>query len=144
MIEASNNVRVRLNTRVTGGGDAKRLEHLALENFSSESTETIPAAALFILIRAELRTGWLPGEIERDEKGFIATGQDLTRKRESPGRGPLERPPLLLETSMPSVFAAGNVRYRSVKRVASAIGEGSIAIQQIHEYLSQAQPQIRR
>ncbi len=94
------------------------------------------AAALFVLIGAEPRTGWLHGEIERDEKGFIVTGQDLKRKRGTPEGWPLERPPLLMETSMPGVFAVGDVRYRSVKRVASAVGEGSIAIQQVHEYLS--------
>ncbi len=131
-IEAAENVRVRLNTRVTGGGGAGRLEHLTLEDVSSESAETVSAAALFVLIGAEPRTGWLPAEIERGEKGFVATGPDLT-----PEEWSLGRPPLLLETSMRGVFAVGDVRYRSVKRVASAVGEGSIAIQQVHEYLSQ-------
>jgi len=135
-IEAAENVRVRLNARVTGGGGPGRLEHLTLQDGSSGSTETVSAAALFVLIGAEPRTGWLPGGLERAEKGFIATGQDLTRKRGTPGGWPLERPPLLLETSMPGVFAVGDARYRSVKRVASAVGEGSIAIQQVHEYLS--------
>ena len=135
-IEAAENVRVRLNTRVTGGGGPGRLEHLTLEDGSSESTETVPAAALFVLIGAEPRTGWLPAEIERGEKGFVATSQDLTRKRGSQGGWPLGRPPLLLETSMPGVFAVGDARYRSVKRVASAVGEGSIVVQQVHEYLS--------
>ncbi len=135
-IEAAENVRVRSHTRVTGGDGAGRLEHLTLEDVSSESTETVSAAALFVLIGAEPRTGWLHGEIERDEKGFIVTGQDLKRKRGTPEGWPLERPPLLMETSMPGVFAVGDVRYRSVKRVASAVGEGSIAIQQVHEYLS--------
>ncbi len=135
-IEAAENVRVRSNTRVAGGGGPGRLEHLTLEDGFSKSTETVSAAALFVLIGAEPRTGWLPGELERGEKDFIATGQDLTRKRGAPGGWPLGRPPLLLETSMPGVFAVGDARYRSVKRVASAVGEGSIAIQQVHEYLS--------
>ncbi|HEV2745066.1 MAG TPA: hypothetical protein VGV91_18060 [Rubrobacter sp.] len=104
-----------------------------------EETETVSAAALFVLIGAEPRRGWLPGGIGCDEKGFIATGQDSTRKWGTPGGWPLERPPLLLETSMPGVFAVGDARYRSVKRVASAVGEGSIVIQQVHEYLSMAQ-----
>ena len=138
-IEAAENVRVRLNTRVTGGGGPGRLEHLTLEDGSAEAMETVSAAALFVLIGAEPRTDWLPGGIVRDEKGFIATGQDSTRKWGTPGGWPLERPPLLLETSMPGVFAVGDARYRSVKRVASAVGEGSIVIQQVHEYLSMAQ-----
>ena len=134
-MEAAGNVRVRLNTRVTGGGGAGRLEHLTLEDVSSGSTETVSAAALFVLIGAEPRTGWLPAQVERGERGFIATGPDLTRGRATLRERSPERPPLLLETSMPGVFAAGDVRYRSVKRVASAVGEGSIAIQQVHEYL---------
>ncbi|QIN83491.1 hypothetical protein GBA63_13250 [Rubrobacter tropicus] len=134
-IEETVNVRVRLESRVTGGGGSGRLERLTIGDVSSGSTETVPASALFVLIGAEPRTGWLPAEIERGEKGFVATGGDLTRERGSPGCWPLERPPLLLETSMPGVFAAGDVRYRSVKRVASAVGEGSIAIQQVHDYL---------
>jgi thioredoxin reductase (NADPH) len=93
------------------------------------------AAALFVLIGAEPRTDWLPSEIERDDKGFVLTGQDLLRNEPMLEGWPLERAPLLLETSMPGVFAAGDVRHRSVKRVASAVGEGSIAIQLIHEYL---------
>lgn len=136
-IEAAENVRVRLDTRVTGGGGAGHLEHLTLEDISSGLTEAVSGAALFVLIGAEPRTGWLPAQIERGEKGFIATGQDLTRGRMAPGERAPDRPPLLLETSMPGVFAAGDVRYRSVKRVASAVGEGSIAIQQVHEYLGQ-------
>ena len=137
-MEAAENIRVRLNTRVTGGGGAGRLEHLTLEDVSPGSTETVPAAALFVLIGAEPRTGWLPGEIERGEKGFIATGPDLTRGSQTVLRPSQDRPPLLLETSMPGVFAVGDVRYRSVKRVASAVGEGSIVIQQVHEYLGGA------
>ena len=153
-IEAANNIDVHFNSRVVNGGGKGRLEHLVLKNTASGLTETVPAAALFVLIGAEPRTEWLPEEIERDKRGFIVTGQDLlrdTRKdiwnlilESTPGgdrppqRWPLERHPLLLETSMPGVFAAGDVRHRSVKRVASAVGEGSIAIQLIHEYFIKA------
>ena len=153
-IEAANNIDVRFNSRVVDGGGKGRLEHLVLKKTASGLTETVPAAALFVLIGAEPRTEWLPEEIERDKRGFIVTGQDLlrdTRKdiwnlilESTPGgdrppqRWPLERHPLLLETSMPGVFAAGDVRHRSVKRVASAVGEGSIAIQLIHEYFIKA------
>jgi thioredoxin reductase (NADPH) len=134
-IEATGNVRVLLNTRVVGGSGEGRLESLTLDDIVSGRTETVVAAALFVLIGAEPRTGWLPSEIERDDKGFVLTGQDLLRNELMPAGWPLERAPLLLETSMPGVFAAGDVRHRSVKRVASAVGEGSIAIQLIHEYL---------
>ena len=135
-IEAKDNVRVRLNTTVMGGGGAGRLEHLTLQGSPAEPPETVGASAVFVLIGAQPRTGWMPNEIERDEKGFIVTGSDLTVGDGSPGQWPLEHAPLRLETSMPGVFAVGDVRYGSVKRVSSAVGEGSVAVQQVHEYLS--------
>jgi thioredoxin reductase (NADPH) len=134
-IEAAENIEARLNTRVTGGGGEGRLERLTLQDSLSGYTETVAAAALFVLIGAEPRTEWLPEEIERDEKGFVLTGQDLLRGGHLPPGWFLERPPMAIETSVPGVFTAGDVRHRSVKRVASAVGEGSIAIQLIHEYL---------
>jgi thioredoxin reductase (NADPH) len=137
-IEAAQNIDVRFNAEVVDGGGDGRLEYLALKNSASGLTETVPAAALFVLIGAEPRTEWLPEEIERDNRGFIVTGQDLLRDGRPPQKWPLERHPLLLETSMPGVFAAGDVRHRSVKRVASAVGEGSIAIQLVHEYFIKA------
>jgi thioredoxin reductase (NADPH) len=124
---ATDNVLVRLDTRVADGGGRGRLEHLLLEDSASGHTETVRADALFVLIGAEPHTGWLPREIERDEKGFVFTGNDL------PGQGRLTMP---LETSMPGVFAAGDVRHGSVKRVASAVGEGATAIQLVHKYLT--------
>jgi thioredoxin reductase (NADPH) len=137
-IEAAQNIDVRFNAEVVDGGGDGRLEYLVLKNSASGLTETVPAAALFVLIGAEPRTEWLPEEIERDNRGFIVTGQDLLRNGRPPQKWPLERHPLLLETSMPGVFAAGDVRHRSVKRVASAVGEGSIAIQLVHEYFIKA------
>jgi thioredoxin reductase (NADPH) len=138
-IEAAQNINIRFNTQVVDGGGEGRLENLVLEDRASGSTETVPAAALFILIGAEPHTEWLPEEIERDRRGFIITGQNLLRNGHPPRQWPLKRDPLLLETSMPGVFAAGDVRHRSVKRVASAVGEGSIAIQLIHEYFIKAE-----
>jgi thioredoxin reductase (NADPH) len=137
-IEAAQNIDVRFNARVVDGGGDGRLEYLVLKNSASGLTETVPAAALFVLIGAEPRTEWLPEEIERDNRGFIVTGQDLLRNGRPPQKWPLERHPLLLETSMPGVLAADDVRHRSVKRVASAVGEGSIAIQLVHEYFIKA------
>ena len=107
----------------------------ALRDRASGATDTVPAAALFVMIGAEPRTGWLPVAIERDSQGFIRTGLRLHRAGELPAGWPLKRPPMLLETSVPGVFAAGDVRHRSVKRVASAVGEGATAIQLVHEHL---------
>jgi thioredoxin reductase (NADPH) len=87
-----------------------------------------------VLIGANPRTQWLQDSIECDQQGYVLTGLDLAAKQ--PTRWPLARPPLFLETSLPGVFAAGDVRHRSVKRVVSAIGEGAIAIQLAHEYLA--------
>ena len=134
-IEATSNIRVRLNTRVVDGGGKGRLEHLVLEDSAQGSVETVSAAALFVLIGAEPCTGWLPEEVLRDERGFVLTGQDLQHDGLS-GFAP-ERAPRPLETSVPGVFAVGDVRHGSVKRVASAVGEGSIAIQMAHQHLAE-------
>ena len=122
------------------------LEALTLRDGTSGATETLPAAALFILIGAEPHTDWLAATLDRDERGFLLTGRDLSRDGKLPGTWPLGRPPLLLETGLPGVFAAGDVRHGSVKRVASAVGEGAIAIQLVHEYLreQEAQPAATR
>jgi thioredoxin reductase (NADPH) len=135
-IEATENIQVRLNTQVIDGGGRGRLEHLVLKDRASGLTETFPAAALFVLIGASPHTGWLPEEVMRDERGYIITGNDLLRDGSPPEGWPLQRQPMLLETSVPGVFAAGDVRCGSVKRVASAVGEGSIAIQLVHKYLN--------
>src|SRR5215210_5444463 len=135
-LEAAENIQVRLNTQVIDGGGQGRLEHLVLEDCATKRTETVPAAALFVLIGARPHTRWLPEEVERDERGYVITGNDLLREGSPPEGWPLERPPMLLETSVPGVFAAGDVRCGSVKRVASAVGEGSIAIQMVHKYLN--------
>jgi thioredoxin reductase (NADPH) len=135
-IEATENIQVRLNTQVIDGGGQGRLEHLVLEDRASGLTETVPATALFVLIGARPHTGWLPEEVVRDERGYIITGSDLLRDGVPPKGWPLQRQPMLLETSVPGVFAAGDVRCGSVKRVASAVGEGSIAIQMVHNFLN--------
>jgi thioredoxin reductase (NADPH) len=137
-IEAAQNIDVRCRSRVTDGGGEGRLEHLVLEDTASGHTETVPAAALFVLIGAEPRTGWLPEEIQRDKRGFVVTGQDLLQNGRPPQGWTLGRPPLHMETSMPGVFAAGDVRYGSVNRVASAVGAGAIAIQSVHEHFVKA------
>jgi thioredoxin reductase (NADPH) len=138
-LDAAQNVAVRLGTQVVDGGGRGRLENLVLEDSTSGLTETVTAAGLFVLIGAEPHTSWLPEEIVRDERGYIVTGRDFSQYGPPHRRWHVERFPLPLETSMPGVFAAGDVRHGAVKRVASAVGEGSIAIQTIHEYLSLSQ-----
>ena len=130
-IEATPNVRVRTGTTVVGGGGEGRLEELVLREGASGEEDTVAADALFALIGARPHTDWLPGDIARDAHGFLLTGEELSGHAWS-----LERRPLSHETSMPGVLAAGDVRRGSVKRVASAVGEGSIAIQLAHSLLS--------
>jgi thioredoxin reductase (NADPH) len=131
-VEAAENIQTRLGCEVVGGGGDGRLDHLVLRDIASKSESTVDARSLFILIGAEPHTGWLPAEIEQDERGFILTGPDISQRS-----GPrFNRSPFLLETSMPGVFAAGDVRHGSVKRVASAVGEGSIAVQLLHQYFA--------
>jgi thioredoxin reductase (NADPH) len=131
-------IKVRFNTEVVGGGGDTRLEWLTLRDRSTNDTHRERAAALFILIGALPRTGWLPAQIERDKWGYILTGPDVVSSHEA-SRWPLERAPLMLETCVPGIFAVGDVRRRSVKRVASAVGEGSVVIQQVHEFLASSQ-----
>jgi len=129
-IEAAPNVDVRYRCEVAGGEGSRHLEQLLLRNRDSGETELMPAAGLFILIGAQPLTGWLPEAIRRDKWGFVLTGADTG------GHWPLQRAAFLLETTTPGVFAAGDVRHGSVKRVASAVGDGSIAIRLIHDYLA--------
>jgi thioredoxin reductase (NADPH) len=124
------NIDVRFRTELAGGGGAGHLEYLDLRDQGSGETRREPAGGLFVLIGAEPFTGWLPEQVGRDQWGFILTGRDTGT------RWPLRRAPLLLETSMPGVFAVGDVRRGTVKRVASAVGEGAIAIRLVHEYLA--------
>jgi thioredoxin reductase (NADPH) len=133
-IDATGNIDVCPRTIVVGGGGHGRLQELVLRDENTGLTRTVPAAGLFVLIGARPHTGWLPEPIHRDDKGFILTGQDLLSYRQG-GRSPTNTP-LPLETSMPGVFAAGDVRHGSVKRVASAVGEGSVSIRSVHEYLT--------
>jgi thioredoxin reductase (NADPH) len=136
-IQATPNITVRLRTEVADGQGRGRLERLTLRDRDRGTTETVTAAALFVLIGAEPHTDWLQGAVACDQQRYVLTGRDiLTTGGRSPD-WPLARPPLFLETSLPGVFAAGDVRHRSVKRVASAVGEGAIAVQLIHQYLAE-------
>jgi thioredoxin reductase (NADPH) len=137
-IEAAQNIKVRFKTQVVDGGGDGRLERLTLANSTTGLSETVPAAALFVLIGAEPHTGWLPEEITRDARGYVLTGQHLVQDAQPPRGWPLGRLPLPMETSMPGVFAVGDVRSGSVKRVASAVGAGAIAVQSAHEHFVKA------
>jgi thioredoxin reductase (NADPH) len=132
-IESTANIEVRLGTQVVDGHGETRLEALKLENVRENRHGDVSAAALFVLIGAEPRTEWLRDLVARDEGEFILAGVDVPRKD-----WPLERPPLPFETSMPGVFAVGDVRHGSIKRVAGAVGEGSVAVGSVHRYLAEA------
>jgi thioredoxin reductase (NADPH) len=135
-IEATNNITVCTGCVVEEVKGETNLEAITIKNLNTGESETVNATSLFIFIGAMPQTDWLAGTIERDERGFILTGSDLIQDGKSPKGWNLERSPFLLETSVPGIFAAGDVRYNSVKRVASGVGEGSIAVQFIHRYLS--------
>ncbi len=135
-IEAVENITVRSNASVVEAKGETSLEAITIADASTGGKETVPATSLFIFIGALPQTDWLDGMVERDERGFILTGPDLMHDRSRPKRWTLERDPFLLETNVPGIFAAGDVRHRSVKRVASGVGEGAIAVQFIHQYLS--------
>jgi thioredoxin reductase (NADPH) len=135
-VEAAPNVEVRAGTTVVGGGGDGRLQQLVLRDSSGEE-ETVAADALFVLIGARPRIDWLPPEIATDAHGFLLTGANLDGHD-----WPLERRPLYLETSMPGVLAAGDVRHASVKRVASAVGAGAIAVQLVHNLFADEPPRV--
>jgi thioredoxin reductase (NADPH) len=137
-IGAHPRISVRTRVEVVDADGHGRLEHLTLLDRASGATEHVPADALFVLIGAEPHTDWLPAAVQRDQWGFIVTGADLLRDGALPAAWTLDRSPMLLETSVPGVFAVGDVRHRSIKRVASAVGEGSVCVSVIHEYLAQS------
>ena len=132
-IAAADGIGVRYHTEVTGGGGDGRLAWLTLRDNTAGTTAKVDAGALFILIGASPHTSWLPPQIERDHWGYIMTGPDIT----TPAAQPAQRPAQMYETSLPGVFAVGDARHGSVKRVASAVGEGSVVIPQVEHYLTE-------
>jgi len=134
-ITAAPNIAVRYRCQVVAGRGDGHLEALTLTDLDSGVTEEVPSSWLFVFIGASPRTEWLGPDVVRDDKGFVVTGQDLLRP-DWARRWPLARAPFALETSVPGVFAAGDVRLDSMKRVASAVGEGAMSTHLVHRYLA--------
>jgi thioredoxin reductase (NADPH) len=134
-IRSAPNVEVRLSTEVGAVAGDDHLEKITLVDRSSGAQEEVATSWLFVFIGASPRTDWVGDQVTRDAKGFLLTGQDMLA---APGgdKWPLQRPPYALETSVPGVFAAGDVRLDSMKRVASAVGEGAMAVYLVHRYLA--------
>lgn len=135
-IRKTPNIHVELQSSVAEVHGQSHLEEVSIYCSESGETNRVSANYLFILIGAQPHTGWLAGVVERDERGFILTGPDIMRDGKRPRGWQLERDPYLLETSVPGIFAVGDVRKGSIKRVASGVGEGSVAISFVHQYLS--------
>lgn len=137
-LAAVDNIEVRTRTEVVGGAGEDHLETLTLLHNKTGETTTVPASWLFAFIGAAPRTDWLDGTLSRDERGFVLAGPDLVADGHLPAGWDLDRPPYHLETSLPGVFVAGDVRADSVKRVASAVGEGAMAVTLVHRYLERS------
>jgi thioredoxin reductase (NADPH) len=136
-IEATPNIDVRLHREVAAAHGDESLEQVSVRDTVTGETEDVDLAAMFVFIGARPQTDWLPAGVARDPRGFVLAGAELLREEVRP-RWRLDRDPYLLETSMPGVFVAGDVRSQSMKRVASAVGEGSMAVHFVHEYLAAA------
>lgn len=136
-IEDRENIDVLLNSSISAVEGEEHLEKVSIVNSATEETETVPASSLFIFIGAAPKTEWLDGFVERDGRGFILSGPDMMQDGKRPKGWRPDRDPFLLETSVPGIFVAGDVRHGSIKRCASAVGEGSIAVQFVHQYLTE-------
>jgi thioredoxin reductase (NADPH) len=135
-IETTDNIEVRLGTEVVRCEGADRLERLVLRTGADGPEVTVEAEYLFAFLGAVPGTAWLGGQVACDERGFILTGPDLDPETHL-ADWPLERSPFMLETSVPGVFACGDARHESVKRVASAVGEGSVSVSFMHRILAE-------
>jgi thioredoxin reductase (NADPH) len=132
---ATENIEVLTRTTVVGASGEVALESLTLANASTGTIDSVPAGAVFMFIGATPNTSWLATTLLRDERDFLLTGRDLVADGGRPGQWPLDRDPFPLETNVPGVYVAGDVRHGSTKRVAAAVGEGSMAVQLVHQHL---------
>ena len=134
-ITASPAINVLTSTRVVEVKGKSNLEAITITNTETSETQVLPTTALFVFIGAMPQTGWLAGLVERDEQGYILSGLDMLHDGQRPAGWMLERDPFPLETSVPGVFVAGDTRLHSMKRVASAVGEGAMSVGLVHAYL---------
>jgi thioredoxin reductase (NADPH) len=134
-INGTENIEVRVRTSVTEVIGTDRLEALVIKDNDTGETETVPAAALFVFIGAKPHSDFVADVVERNQAGFILTGPDLIRDGRPPKNWRLNRDPFLLETSVPGIFAVGDIRQDTIRRVASAVGQGSAAVSFVHQYL---------
>jgi len=136
-VEANPKIRVRTRSEVVEAVGDDHLERIVLRDADTGEKESVDTGWLFVFIGAAPLTAWLDGTVTRDQHGFVRAGHDLLVEGKVPDSWPLDRPPYHLETSVPGVFAAGDVRAESAKRVASAVGEGAMAVMLVHRYLEQ-------
>jgi thioredoxin reductase (NADPH) len=134
-IEAQDNIEVLTNSEVARVEGDNRMERVTYFNNKTGEETTVPAAAVYIFIGAIPHTELVSGVVQRNHAGFIHTGPDLIKNGKGPKGWKLKRDPFILETSVPGIFAAGDVRQGAVRRVASAVGYGAIAVSQVHQYL---------
>jgi thioredoxin reductase (NADPH) len=134
-IAATKNITVKFQSRVVAVQGADRCETITIQDVKTRAQEILPASALLIYAGAIPRTDWLAGIVERDAQGYLISGQHLLREGRRPTGWTVERDPFYLETSVPGIFVAGDVRHRSAKGVTSGVGEGAMAVKLIHEYL---------
>jgi thioredoxin reductase (NADPH) len=135
-IGATANISVRVRAGVAAVHGDRALDAIDVTDTAAGTVETMPVAAVFIFIGQAPRTDWLGDLVERDEAGFVLTGPALTRVGDHPPGWSLLRRPFMLETNVPGIFCAGDVRSRSVKRIASAVGEGSMSVAFVHQHLA--------
>jgi len=134
-IAATKNIEVKLNSSVTAVEGVDRCEKITIQNNKTGATETVSASALLIYAGAVPRTDWLAGMVERDAQGYLISGQHLMLDGKRPTGWTVDRDPFYLETSVPGIFVAGDVRHRSAKGVTSGVGEGAMAVKLVHQYL---------
>jgi len=137
-INKTPNISVQLNSSVVAVEGSERCEMITIRDSRVGTEEQVPASALFIYAGAVPYTDWLSGIVERDAQGYVIRGQHLNRDGKKPRGWTVDRDPYFLESSVPGIFVAGDVRHRSSKGVTSGVGEGAMAVKLIHEYLAQA------